>query len=245
MPRLTSLSIFFPCYNDAGTIATMVIRAAQVAPTLTDDYEIIVINDGSVDDAAQVLAELKRSFPQLRVVQHAAPSGYGGVVRAGLAAARKEWVFYTDGDAQYNPRELPQLVAALQPGVDMVNGYKTQRRDPLHRVLIGRLYQHGVRLAFGLCIRDVDCDFRLMRRSMFDTLSLESTSGAITLELVKKVQDAGFKIVEVPVAHWPRAYGQSQFFSFARVAHTLLALARWWWRLVVKKEHRRTAQSTV
>ena len=237
--RLTSVTAFFPCYNDAGTIPTMILRVLQTLPQITDDYEVIVINDGSQDDSAQVLDDLARVYPQLRVIHRDRPSGYGGVLRGGFAAAAKDWVFYTDGDAQYDARELAVLAAQVREGIDMVNGYKIKRHDPFHRVVIGLAYQYFVKLAFGLVIRDVDCDFRLIRRDIFDHITLESTTGTITFEMVKKIQDAGYTIVEVPVHHWYRQYGQSQFFNLARVGRTLLALIGWWWRLVVKKEHLR------
>ena len=242
MDRLPSLSIFFPCYNDAGTIPTMVIRAAQAARQVTDDFEIIVLDDGSHDDSVQVLEEVKCAIPQLRVIQHDQPSGYGGNVRAGIVASTREWVFYTDGDAQYDSREIKLLVEALRPGVDVVNGWKLKRRDPLHRVLIGLAYQYFVKLIFGLTIRDVDCDFRLMRRSIFDVVQLESVTGTITFEMVRKIQDAGFKFAEVPVHHYYRQYGTSQFFNFRRVAEVLARLAGWWWRLVVKQEGKQAAR---
>ncbi len=236
--KLPSLTVFFPCYNDAGTIPTMILRALQTLPQLTDDYEVIVINDGSQDDSALVLDEMARLYPQqVRIIHRTHPSGYGGVLRGGFAAARKEWVFYTDGDAQYDPRELATLAQAITDRVDMVNGYKIKRHDPFHRVVIGLAYQYFVKLLFGLVIRDVDCDFRLMRREIFDHITLESTTGTITFELVKKIQDAGYHIVEVPVHHWYRQYGQSQFFNLPRVGRTLIALIGWWWRLVVRKEH--------
>ncbi|MBI3241080.1 MAG: glycosyltransferase family 2 protein [Chloroflexi bacterium] len=235
--RPKSISVFFPAYNDAGTIPTMIIRAMQTLPEVSDDYEIIVINDGSTDDTGRVLDEMSRHYPQLRVIHHNQPSGYGGVLRAGFAAAKKDWIFYTDGDAQYDSRELALLARAADDGVDMVQGYKIKRHDPFHRVVIGLLYQYFVKLVFGLSIRDVDCDFRLMRRAIFDKVLLESTTGTITFEMVKKIQDAGCRIVEVPVHHWYRQYGLSQFFNFPRVARTLVALVGWWWRLVVVREH--------
>jgi glycosyltransferase involved in cell wall biosynthesis len=238
--RLTSLTIFFPCYNDGGTIATMIVRAMQAGPLVSDDFEILVINDGSEDDSALILAEMQRLYPKnVRVMQEGSPSGYGGVLRKGFAAAGKDWIFYTDGDAQYDPRELRLLVDALGPDIDMVNGYKIKRRDPLVRVWIGLAYQYFVKLVFGLTIRDVDCDFRLMRRDIFAKVKLESNSGTITFEMVKKVQDAGFRIAEAPVSHYYRQYGISQFFNLPRVVRTLLDLMRWWWRLVVRKEHLR------
>ena len=237
VPKLSSITAFFPCYNDAGTIPTMIIRALQTLREVTDDYEVVVINDGSIDDSAAVLDEMARHHDRVRVIHHRRPSGYGGVLRAGFAAATKDWIFYTDGDAQYDARELAALVDAVHDRVDMVNGYKIKRHDPLHRVIIGLAYQYFVKVIFNLVIRDVDCDFRLMRRSIFDRVSLESTTGTITFEMVKKIQDAGFRIAEVPVHHWYRQYGQSQFFNFPRVARTLIAMLGWWWRLVVKREH--------
>lgn len=235
--KLSSVSVFFPCYNDAGTIPTMILRALKVLPEITDDYEVIVINDGSQDDSAQVLDALAARFDHLRIIHRTQPSGYGGVLRGGFAAATKDWVFYTDGDAQYDARELALLAAQVHDGIDMVNGYKIKRHDPFHRVVIGLAYQYFVKLMFGLTIRDVDCDFRLMKRAIFSHICLESTTGTITFEMVKKIQDAGYKIVEVPVHHWYRQYGESQFFNFPRVFRTLVALVGWWWRLVVKKEH--------
>jgi glycosyltransferase involved in cell wall biosynthesis len=217
----------------------MVIRALQTLPAITDDYEVVVVNDGSTDDTGPVLDELARYYPRLRVIHRDRPSGYGGVLRFGFASAVKDWIFYTDGDAQYDARELRLLAEAVRDDVDVVQGYKIKRHDPFHRVLIGLAYQYFVRVLFGLVIRDVDCDFRLFRRSLLSRVTLESATGTITFEMVKKFQDAGGRFVEVPVHHWYRQYGTSQFFNFPRVARTLVALLGWWWRLVVKREHLR------
>ena len=226
-----SISVFFPAYNDGGTIPSMVLTALMALREVADDYEILVINDGSADYTAAVLDELASRYPELRVIHHERNTGYGGALRSGFSHATKELIFYTDGDAQYDPRELGRLVAAWHDGVDLVNGYKISRSDPLHRVVIGRLYHWMVKLAFGLRLRDVDCDFRLMRRSIFDRVHLESDSGVICVELMKKIQDAGFRIAEVPVHHYHRAYGKSQFFNFRRIWRTGKQLWGLWWAL--------------
>jgi glycosyltransferase involved in cell wall biosynthesis len=226
-----SISVFFPAYNDGGTIPSMVLTALMTLRELADDYEVIVVNDGSVDYTAQVLAELAARYPELRVIQHEQNQGYGGALRTGFASATKDLIFYTDGDAQYDPREMTLLYKVWGDGVDLVNGYKISRSDPLHRIVIGRIYHWTVKLAFGLRLRDVDCDFRLMRRSIFDTVHLESDSGVICVELMKKVQDAGFRIAEVPVHHYHRAYGKSQFFNFRRIWRTGKQLLALWWEL--------------
>jgi glycosyltransferase involved in cell wall biosynthesis len=236
-PRRPSLSIFFPAYNDAGTIASLALIAHMTARTLTDDYEVIVVDDGSPDHTGELLDEMARHFPWLKVVHHPQNRGYGGALRTGFLTAAKDLVFYTDGDAQYDPRELVRLHEALTPDVDFVNGYKIGRSDPLHRIVIGRVYHWFVRTMFGLRLRDVDCDFRLMRREVFHKVSLTRSSGVICVELMKKVQDHGFRIAQVPVHHFHRTYGKSQFFNVARVARTLADLTRLWLELVVRKQH--------
>jgi glycosyltransferase involved in cell wall biosynthesis len=234
--------VFFPAYNDAGTIGSLVLAALHVLPELTDDYEVIVVNDGSSDYTAQVLDDLAERFPNFKPVHHAKNRGYGGALRTGFETASKELVFYTDGDAQYDPNELRQLIASLTPEIDIVNGFKIARSDPLHRKIIGRIYHHGVKLMFGFKLRDVDCDFRLIRRNVFDIVQLESDSGTICLELVKKLQDAGFRFAEVPVHHYHRTYGKSQFFNFPRIRRTLIQLTQLWWKLVVRKSHLKEQQ---
>jgi glycosyltransferase involved in cell wall biosynthesis len=231
------LSIFFPAYNDVGTIASLVLAAHMTVRELTDDHEVIVVEDGSPDHTGELLDEMARHFPWLKVVHHEANRGYGGALRTGFATATKELVFYTDGDAQYDPREMTELVNAFGPDVDFVNGYKISRNDPLHRVVIGRLYHWFVKIAFGLRLRDVDCDFRLMRRSVFEKVQLTRSSGVICVELMKKVQDHGFRVAEVPVHHYHRSYGKSQFFNFPRVVRTLVDLTRLWLELVVERQH--------
>ncbi len=232
------LSVFFPAYNDSGTIASLVISAVKAAAALTPDYEVLVINDGSQDDTRQILDELARVYPaHVRIVHHATNRGYGGALRSGFEHASKDLVFYTDGDAQYDPSEMALLWPALTNDVDWVNGWKISRSDPLHRIVIGRLYHHAVKLLFGLKVRDVDCDFRLMRRRIFDVVQLEKNSGVICLEMMKKFQDAGFRVAEVPVHHYHRAYGKSQFFNFRRIARTGVDVLKLWWALVVRREH--------
>jgi glycosyltransferase involved in cell wall biosynthesis len=198
---------------------------------------VYVFDDGSSDDSREILAELKRIYPnEFWYETHDQPYGYGGQIKAAIQAARKEWFFYTDGDAQYDARELKLLVEKISDDVDVVNGYKIKRQDPWIRILIGYAYQYYIKWIFGLHIRDVDCDFRLMRRHIFDVVELESTSGTITFELVKKIQDAGYRFTEVPVRHFYRQYGVSQFFNIPRVGRTLAAISGWWWRLVIKQE---------
>ena len=230
------LSIFFPCYNDAGTIASLVALAHETARDLTDRFEIIVVDDGSVDHSRRILRALAERYDCLRLVLHEANRGYGGALRSGFAAARGEWVFYTDGDYQYDVDDLRRLWEARDE-VEVVQGFKVKRHDPSYRVLIGLVYQYFIQVAFGLKIRDVDCDFRLIRRRALARFELREDTGCICVELVKKLQETGARSVEVGVRHMFRAYGHSQFFNVRRVLRTLAGMARLWVKLVWRKEY--------
>jgi glycosyltransferase involved in cell wall biosynthesis len=230
-----SLSVFFPCFNDAPTIGELVRRTALHLEHLGIDHEVIVVNDGSTDASARVLRDLGEELAVLRVVDHGANRGYGAALRSGFAAATREWVFYTDGDGQYDPAEVSRLIARASDDVDIVQGWKLGRNDPWPRALIGRAYHHFVRLLFGLPVRDTDCDFRLVRRALLDDVTLRHSSGVICVEMVKKFARAGARFVEVGVHHYPRPFGRSQFFRLRRIAESLRDLAALWWNLVVRR----------
>jgi len=224
--KLNSISVFFPCYNDEGTIGSTVIKSFDVLRQISDDYEVIVVDDGSKDNSIKVLEELGRQYKYLKVVRHFTNMGYGAALRDGFINCTKDFIFYTDGDGQYDVYELRQLVQYMREGVDIVNGYKIKRSDPMHRKIIGRLYHNAMRFIFRIGIRDVDCDFRLMRRSIFDKVKLESSDGGICVELVKKCQNAGLRFVEVPVHHYHRLSGTSQFFKPSRIYRSLKSIAK-------------------
>ena len=236
--RVPSISAVFPAYNDGGSIASMVSTASIALRQVSNEYEIVVVNDGSSDYTATVLEELKSKYPELRVVHHPMNKGYGAALQTGFNTATKEWIFYTDGDSQYNPLELTLLVDALHNGADAVNGYKLSRNDSLLRIIVGRAYHNLVKIFFGIRIRDVDCDFRLIPRRILEEIELESVSGAVCLEMVKKIEDAGYVFAEVPVNHYSRKYGTSQFFVPWRIIRSLRQLAGLYWKLVVQKKHK-------
>lgn len=233
-PAPGSISVFFPAYHDWGTIASQVVLVSRTLRELTDDWEVIVVDDGSRDRTPEVLDELTKLCPRLRVVTHAKNRGYGGALRSGFEAARKEWIFYTDGDAQYDVCELTLLWAA-RDGVDLVNGFKIARSDPFHRILIGRLYHWMIKFAFGLRTPDVDCDFRLVRRSVFEKIELTRDTGLICVELVTKIEKSGFRSAYVPVHHYHRLHGRSQFFNLKRVGQVAIGLGELWRELILEQ----------
>jgi glycosyltransferase involved in cell wall biosynthesis len=206
-----SVSAYFPCYNDEATIGTMVEAAASTLDRIGADGEIIVVNDGSSDGSERVLKHLTETEPRLRVVTHEHNRGYGGALLSGFGAATKQWVFYTDGDGQFDPTELELLVARATDDIDVVQGYKLNRADNVARRAIGRVYHRFVSFV----------------------VRLEKTTGVICVELVRTLQDVGAKFVEVGVHHYPRVYGRSQFFKLSSVARTLWDLAKLWVQLVV------------
>ena len=230
-----SISVFFPAFNDEATIAALVKDALEVLPQLTDDYEVIVVNDGSTDATRAVLDELAATTPKFKVVHHSKNQGYGAALRTGFAAATKNLVFYTDGDGQYDVRELLSLYPLLTERIDVVNGYKKNRADKLHRIVIGKLYSRTARLLFNLPIRDVDCDFRLIRRKRIKNAGLEFSSGVICVELVRKLAAGGGAFAEVAVNHYPRRHGRSQFFTLKRLTRTGYDFCSLWLKLFVIK----------
>lgn len=226
--------MFFPAYNDGDSLPGLIEKTFRVLTSHVEDFEVIVVNDGSRDHTAEVLRRLQVQYgPRLRVLTHERNQGYGGALRSGFAAATREFVFYTDGDGQYDPGELPKLLDRMAPDVGLVNGYKLERNDPWHRILIGNLYNRFARFIFRIRIRDIDCDFRLIRRSLLDEIRLTSTSGTICVELVRKLELSAARVEEVGVHHYPRLHGRSQFFRFKSLFVTLYQLLRLYARLVL------------
>jgi glycosyltransferase involved in cell wall biosynthesis len=220
-PAVEAISAFFPCYNDAYSIETVVRAVYGTLERLGVDFEVIVINDASTDHSGDVLDALTEHLPLLRVVHHEYNRGYGGAILSGFATARKQWVFYTDGDGQYDPTELELLVKEVTDDVDVVQGFKIHRGDGPARAAIGWLYHQGVKRLFALGVRDTDCDFRLIRRAVLERVQLFHTSGVICVEMVRKLQDVGARFVEVPVHHYPRMHGRSQFLTVKRVVRAM------------------------
>lgn len=234
--REVSISAFFPIYNDWGTVGSMVASVVSTLKSICSRYEIVLVDDGSDVLTKRMLADVIRHYENVRVAEHGKNGGYGAALRTGFREAKYDLIFYTDGDAQYDPQELSLLLPLMEDDVDIVNGYKIKRSDPFYRIWIGKIYHWATKMMFGFPIRDVDCDFRLIRRKVFDKVNLESNSGVICVEMITKFHRAGFKFAEVGVHHYFRMSGKSQFFNFKRVFKVGVGLIRLWYKLRVKKE---------
>jgi glycosyltransferase involved in cell wall biosynthesis len=236
-PLVSSVSAFFPCYNDALSIGKMVRDVREALVEAVSDFEIIVVNDGSSDNSLQVLQELQREISELRIVDHEVNRGYGGALLSGFAASTKQWVFYTDGDAQYDAREITRLISAVTESSDVIQGFKIGRGDPLHRRVIGRVYHHGVRFFFRLPIRDTDCDFRLIRNSVVSKVRLRSTTGVICVEMMHALNRVDAQFIEVGVSHYHRPHGKSQFFRVPAISRSALQILQLWTRLMLRRSY--------
>ncbi|MEX2028589.1 MAG: glycosyltransferase family 2 protein [Candidatus Curtissbacteria bacterium] len=232
-----TISVFFPCYNDEGSIAKMVDDATGVLKRISRDYEVIVVDDGSSDNSRKILTDLAKKNKKLKLVFHEKNRGYGGALKSGFKTASKELIFYTDGDGQYDVREIEKLLPRMTPDVDVVQGYKLKRHDPIYRMIIGWTYHHFSRIVFNIKVKDIDCDFRLIRKRALDDIKLHYDSGVICVELMKKLQKDGARFSEIGVHHFPRLHGRSQFFNARRVSKTLIEQGRLWWKLIIIKQY--------
>jgi glycosyltransferase involved in cell wall biosynthesis len=202
-----SISAFFPAYNEEANIAALCLKTAAVLKRAASDWEVIAVNDGSRDRTAAVVQALHRKEPRIRVVSHPVNQGYGAAVKTGFASARLDWIFFTDGDGQFDVHELERLLP-LMADHDLVVGYRIKRADPFQRRANAWAWGGLVRTLFALRgVRDIDCAFKIVRRSVFERFSLETTGAMISTELLVKAKKNGFRIAEIGVSHFPRTAG--------------------------------------
>jgi glycosyltransferase involved in cell wall biosynthesis len=207
-PHAPSISAFFPAYNEEANIGPLCQKTAAALKKVTGRYEVIAVNDGSRDRTAEVVKALHKKDPHIRLVNHDVNQGYGAAVKTGFASSRMDWIFFTDGDGQFDVAEIARLLP-LTADHDLVVGYRIKRADPRIRLLNAWAWGTLVRNLFRLKgVRDIDCAFKIIRRSVFEKFKLETTGAMISTELLVKAQKNGFRIVEVGVHHYARTAGQ-------------------------------------
>lgn len=207
MQALSSLSIFFPCYNEEGNIERVTRAALEAAPRFAERFEIILVDDGSSDRTGEIADSLAAEIPQVRAVHNRPNLGYGGAVVRGLTESQMEWIFFTDGDGQFDVAELPKLVELLDR-CDLAVGYRIDRADNPIRRLNAFCWGVLIRAMFGLKVRDIDCAFKLLPRSLISAIELRSEGAMISAELLAKARYRGLRIAEVGVSHRPRTAGE-------------------------------------
>jgi len=203
---VNSLSVFFPCYNEQDNIARVAMASLDVLTGLNIDFEIIIVNDGSKDNTGQVADRLAQNNNRIKAVHHQVNRGYGAALQSGFAAASKEYVFYTDGDGQFDIKELP-LLFQYAADYDIVTGYRINRQDNLVRKINAFCWTTLVNLLFGMRIKDMDCAFKLYKRRIFDDIKLKSTGALINTEIFARAKNKGYKVFQIGVHHYPRTAG--------------------------------------
>jgi dolichol-phosphate mannosyltransferase len=206
--RRPRVSCVLPAYNEAANLPATVAGWAAALERHTDDYEIIVVDDGSTDDTPAVLRELGARHPRLRVVSHGTNRGYGVAIANGFRHATLPLLFFTDADGQYDPEEISLLLARISDA-DLVIGYRKRRADPGFRYLLSRGYNLLVRRIVGVSLRDINCAFKLMHRRVFETLGIDARHFMVNAELAVRATAARMTIVEVAVGHQPRRAGRT------------------------------------
>src|SRR3989338_8654335 len=227
---LTSLSIFFPCFNEASNVGTMIDQAVQVGTEYGIDYEVVVVDDGSSDNSAGIVEDRVQKNPRVRLVRHSENRGYGAALRTGLKNVNKDLVFLTDGDNQFRLSEIDKLFSKID-SCDVVAGYRINRQDKAHRRLNGFLWTKLTKLLFGLPVRDVDCAFKLFRKRALDGLEPKSDHLMIHAEILSRIKKKGFKIEEIGVTHYPRGAGKASATGIGRIFKSFGELFNLYWQI--------------
>lgn len=226
-----NISFFFPAFNDEDTVQKLVEDAIDVLESVSNDYEIIIVDDGSVDNTGKVADEMAKKYSKVKVVHHLYNIGYGAALKTGFATSKYELIFYTDGDHQFDPRELEKLLPWIDE-YDIVSGYRVDRADSRTRKIASKLYNLIIHLLFRIRFKDVDCAFKLLKREVVQTSGQYTNNGAfICAELFFRAIRQGYRIKQLPVHHYAREYGKSTSFSLFFILRSIIELAETLWYL--------------
>jgi glycosyltransferase involved in cell wall biosynthesis len=227
------LSLVIPAHNEAENLPGLLERSRRALPPLAGEWEIVLVDDGSTDGEAEVARRaMGADAGRLQVVTHAQKSGYGKTVGDGLRAARGDFVAFMDGDGQFAPEDLGRLVALVEGGADLATGWRIRRADPWHRSFVSRTFNLLVRLLYGMRYRDLDCGFKLMRRSVLErTAPLISRAALINTELYYKATKAGFRVEQTGIQHHPRVAGVRSGGRLKPILRAIRELVVLRWRL--------------
>ncbi len=229
-PQLRSLSVVLPAFNEQYNLRCTVEAARRILPTVADKWEIIVVNDGSGDATARICDTLVSQIPEVRAVHHTGNSGYGAALKSGIIAARHDWIFFSDSDGQFDFAEISRLLEYAETS-DIVAGYRKRRNDPPYRALNALGWNLLVRLSLGVAVRDIDCAFKLFRRTVFERVQIRSVGAMVNTEILSQAFRFGMRIKEVEVTHYPREHGQPSGAKLRVILKAFRELFRMWWKL--------------
>ena len=204
--KKVNISVFFPCYNEEKNLEALTNSATNFLQTISDQYEIIIVNDGSKDRTREIAETLSKKDPHVKVYNHETNYGYGAALKTGFKNSIYDYIFFTDGDNQFDIKEIGGLLPYAEK-FDIVAGYRINRRDNFMRRLNALSFKFLVRVLFGLKIRDLNCAFKLFKKKVIDSIEIDSTGAFINAEILIKAKKNGFTLKEVGVTHYPRQWG--------------------------------------
>lgn len=213
MKKLSSLSIFFPCFNEEKNIPIFVEEAFKLLPKIARKYEVIIVNDGSADKTLSVAKKLKKQHKEIKIVNHQKNRGYGASLKSGFEAAQYDWVFFTDGDLQFSLDQIREFIPFTEKS-EVIIGYRKKRADGPVRTTNAQLYKMFVNVLFRLHVKDIDCAFKLFSKHALESVELESEGAFISAELLYKLKKKKFRFKQIPVDHFPRRFGSPTGNSF-------------------------------
>ena len=235
MSKLDELSVFFPAYNEEKNIEKTVLSAKKILPSVSKKWEIVIVNDGSKDKTSEVINKLAKSDKRIRAIHHKVNRGYGGAFKTGLYESKYEWITFTDSDGQFDFAEIKKFITKQEKtNADLVIGYYKSRQVSKLKILTSKMWEVVVFLLFGLKVHDIDCGFKLINKKVVDSLpGLESERGAfISSEFLIKAKKKGYKIVELPVTHYPRTAGQGTGRDISVIINSFKDLFKLWLKLI-------------
>ncbi|MEK7472736.1 MAG: glycosyltransferase family 2 protein [Patescibacteria group bacterium] len=231
---MDSISIFFPTYNEEANIKETILKALEVLKKNFKNFEIIVVNDGSRDKTREIIEKLGKEDTRIRIINHKENKGYGASLKSGFYNCRYDWIAFTDSDGQFDFGEISEFINKQgETNADLVIGYYKKRQVSKFKIITSKMWEISVEMLFGLHVHDIDCGFKLISKKIIDKIpKLESERGAfISSEFLIKSKKAGFKIVEIPVTHYPRLQGKGTGRDLRVIIKSFLDLFRLWRKL--------------
>lgn len=228
--HIDQLSVFLPVYNEEGLIKDVVVSVKEVLQKVARECELIIVNDGSTDSTGKIVESLAGADRRIRVISHRTNEGYAGALKSGFYGARYNWIAFIDSDGQFDFSEITSFIAKQrETGADAVIGYYKKRKVSFVKILTSKLWEFSVFILCGLKVRDIDCGFKMISKKVIDTIpKLESNSAFLSSELLIKAKNSGFKIVEIPVTHFPRVKGKATGRRLKVIVKSFADLFRLW-----------------